>query len=82
MLTNEQMKPGRFLRLHRGRKRLARMVACWGKGGVVYISTHLRTVKVDAKRQNAVTMDARGSLYVLRGRHRDCIDFCNIQFSR
>lgn len=80
-MTNDQMKEGRFLKLHRGRKVVARMNACWDVGGFVRIGTARTYCDVKPRSRALITMGADGSLYMARGKYRDCIDFCSIQFS-
>jgi hypothetical protein len=81
MLSNDQMKPGRFAKMARGRKLYARMIACWDVGGFVRIGTVTRYSDYRAKHRDLVKLGASGSLYTARGKHWDCIDFCTFRFS-
>jgi hypothetical protein len=81
MLTNTEMKAGRFLKLHKGRRLLARMEAAWDAGGFVRIGTATRYSDIHAKHRELITLGKSGSLYMARGKSRDCIDFCSFQFS-
>ena len=82
MLTNEQMKAGRYLKLARGRKLFRRMNACWDAGGLVRIGTATRYTDLRPKHREMVRrLGKSGSLYMQRGRAFDCIDFCSFQFS-
>ena len=81
MLTNEQMKPGRFAKLARGRRIFRKMTAVWDAGGVVWLSTMTRRTKIAAKHRACVKMDTAGSLYVQAGKRWDCIDFCGIGYT-
>ena len=58
-----------------------RMVACWNAGGFVRIGTCTRYTDYKPKHRDLIVMGKSGSLYVRRGKHADCIDFCNFQFS-
>lgn len=76
-MRNDQMKAGRFLKLHIGRKRLARMNAAWDRGGFVRIGTATRYTDYKVKHRDMITMDRTGSLWA----GKNCIDFCSFQFS-
>lgn len=78
-MTNEEMKPGRFLKMARGRKIFAGMNRCWDKGGVVVIATGLRAAQIKANARECVVLGKSGSLYIRRGKSMDCIDFCAIK---
>lgn len=80
-MTNEQMKPGRYLKLARGRKLFARMVACWDNGGFVRIGNPLRYSDLKPKHRDCIRLGASGSLYIARGKHWDCIDNSSFQFT-
>lgn len=81
MLTNDQMKAGRFAKMARGRRILRRMVACWNAGGFVRVGTATRYSDYKPKHRDMVVLGASGSLYVKSGKATNCIDFCSIQFS-
>ena len=75
------MKAGRFLKLAKGRKLFARMNAAWDRGGFVRVGTATRFTDYKAKHRELITMGKSGSLYVARGKSKDCLDFCSFQFS-
>ena len=81
MLSNNEMKKGRFAKLARGRRIIRRMNACCDKGGVVRVSTTLKYTDFKSKHRELIEMGKSGSLYMRRGKRADCIDFCRIQFS-
>jgi len=81
MIKNSEMKKGRFQKLARGRRIIARMNKCWNAGGLVRIGTALKYTDLKPKHRDLIEMDKSGSLYMRRGKRRDCIDFCSIQFS-
>lgn len=81
MLRNDQMKAGRFLKLHRGRRLLSRMAACWNAGGTVQVVTCTRVTNLAPKHRDFVEMGRSGSLYMRRGKARDCLDFCGFAFT-
>lgn len=81
MLSNDQMKAGRFLKLAKGRKLYRRMNECWDRGGFVRIGTATRYSDLKAKHRELVLLGKSGSLYMARGKAHDCIDFCSFQFT-
>lgn len=80
-MTNDQMRPGRFLKLQRGKKLFARMNQAWDNGGFVRVGTATRYTDYKAKHREMLRMGESGSLYVARGKRWDCLDFCSFQFS-
>lgn len=81
MLTNDQMIPNRFAKLAKGRKLIRRMNACWDAGGLVRIGTATRYTDLKPKHRELVKMGKSGSLYMVRGKGHDCLDFCSFQFT-
>lgn len=75
MLTNEQMKAGRFLRLQKGKRKLEWIKSQMAAGRTIYVITQTRVTKVAPKHSELFRMDRRGSLYL----NRDCIDFCGLE---
>ena len=51
-----------------------------GKGGNVLVATYTKATKYGPKHAEWFSRDARGSIYVKRGKGRDCIDYCAIRF--
>lgn len=80
-MTNTEMKAGRFLKLAKGRKLIARMNACWNAGGFVRIGTVTRYTDFKAKHRDMVKMGKSGSIYTQSGKNWLCADFCTFQFS-
>lgn len=80
-MTNDQMVPGRFAKLAKGRKLLKRMNVCWDLGGFVRIGTCLKYTDYKARHRDLIWIGKSGSLYVKCGKSNDCIDFCSFQFS-
>ena len=82
-ITNEQMKPGRYLKLAKGRKLYRRMNECWDRGGFVRVGTATRYSDLKPQHKGCIQLGKSGSLYMnLRGGKRwDCIDFCSFQFT-
>ncbi len=81
MIKNSEMTAGRFAKLARGRKLMARMNKCWNAGGFVRIGTALKYTDYKPKHRDLVEMGKSGSLYVRHGKRADCIDFCSFQFT-
>lgn len=80
-ITNDEMKAGRFEKLARGRKLLARMDACWTAGGFVRVGTATRYTDYKSKHRDMIKMGKSGSLFAQSGRNWNCLDFCSFQFS-
>lgn len=78
MLTNEQMKAGRFLRWHKARRKIAAIVGHLNAGHTVYVCTMTRATKFD-RRHVAMFMATRTGALVQRGKSWDCIDYCGIE---
>lgn len=81
MLTNQQMIAGRFLKLAKGRKLMARMSSCWDKGGFVRIGTYTRYTDYKAKHRDMFKMSKSGEIFVQRGKRWDCVFGCSFQFT-
>lgn len=81
MLTNEQMKAGRFAKLAKGRNILRRMNETWDRGGLVRIGTATRYTDLLPKHRDMVWIGKSGSLYLRRGKNSDCIDYCSFQYA-
>lgn len=81
MLTNDQMKPNRFARLHSARKRLAFIRNNLAAGRDVYLCTYTKMTKFQPK--HLADLDVffkatKSGLYVARGRNWDSIDGCKL----
>ena len=82
MISNDDMRAGRWAKLAKGRRIMRRMNACWDAGGFVRIGTATRYSDFKPQHRSRITMDKTGSLYMsLRSTRRDCIDYCSFQFS-
>lgn len=77
-MTNEQMKPGRFLRFYKARKRIAFIRENLAAGHIIQITTSLRAVRYSAKHIDMFKATKTGA-YVQRGKSWDCIDYCDIR---
>ena len=80
MLSNADMKPLRFLTMHKARKRVAWIKAQFASGKDVYISTYLKSTRYRPKHADMFRAGKTGA-YVQRGKNWDCIDFCNLTAS-
>ncbi len=78
-MTNDQMTSGRFLRWQEARRTAARITAHLRSGGRVVLATHSRAT-VYSRRHIDMFRPTRTGLYVRRGKHWDCIDYCAIRF--
>lgn len=81
MLSNQEMKAGRFARLARARKLYRRMHECWSRGGFVRIGTATRYSDLYAKHADLILIGKPGSIYWRRGKRTECLDFCSFQFT-
>jgi hypothetical protein len=78
-MTNDQMKPGRFLRWQQARRTTARITAHLESGGRVIVGTYTQAT-IYSKKHAALFRATNSGLYVRRGKHWDCIDYCAIRF--
>ncbi len=79
MLPNSQMKAGRYLRWHRARRLVARIVQTVDAGGLVTLTTYTRQTRFD-RRHRDMFRATRAGAYVQRGKSWDCIDFTAVHF--
>jgi hypothetical protein len=78
MITNEQMIPGRFLRIQIARRLFSAIASCFSQGGVVEVVTHTRATTY----KNVTCFKlGKASVYVRSGRSWVCIDFARVVFS-
>jgi hypothetical protein len=78
-MTNEDMKPGRFLRWQQARRTAAKIASHLESGGRVVVGTYTRATVYS--RQHATMFRAtRSRLYVRSGKRWDCIDYCALRF--
>lgn len=83
MLTNSQMKAGRFAKLAKGRRLMRLMNECWDtKGGFVRVGTYLKYMDLRASHRDLVSMTRSGSVMLQRGKRSECLDFCSFQFAK
>lgn len=78
MLTNDQMKPNRFARWAKARKRINFILENLEAGRTVQIATYTKAVRYTAKHKEMFKATKTGA-YVQRGKNWDCIDGCNVQ---
>ena len=78
-MTNDQMKPGRFLRWQQARRTAAKIAAHLTSGGKVLVCTYTRAT-VYSRRHADMFRATSSRLYVRKGTHWDCIDYCAIRF--
>ena len=80
MITNEQMKPGRYLRWHTARTKVSRIQAHLAAGGIVVVGTPLKAWKFTKPAHAEMFKANRTGAYVQRGKAWDCIDYSAIRF--
>lgn len=85
MIKNSEMIAGRFAKLAKGRKLMARIARCWDNGGFVRVGTYTRYTDYKAKHRDMFKMSKSGEIYVQRGKRWDCVfsgSFgCSFQFT-
>lgn len=69
MLTNAQMKEGRFLKLQRGKRTMAALNAIWDNGGAVVLCTYTKAAVFKAKNRDMVKMLKSGEVVVQSGKN-------------
>lgn len=76
-MTNEQMKAGRFLALHKARRMFRFIVANLEAGNSVSITTYTKSTNYKAK-HIAMFKIVGKDVFVQRGKSWDCINLCKI----
>lgn len=76
-MTNEQMKSGRFLALHKARRMFGFIIANLEACNSVSITTYTRSVNYKPKHKGMFKIVGRDVL-VQRGKSWDCINLCKI----
>lgn len=76
-MTNEQMKSGRFLALHKARRMFRFILANLDAGNTVSVTTYTRSVNYKPKHRAMFKIVGRDVL-VQRGKSWDCINLCRI----
>lgn len=80
-LSNDQMKPDRYLRWHRARRMVARIVETIDAGGMVTLTTYTRQTRYDRRHRDMFRATCNGA-YVQRGKAWDCIDYVAVRHYR
>jgi hypothetical protein len=80
-MTNDQMKPERYLKWHNYRRRLARIQATLAAGGVVQVVGYGKVLEAD-RRHAAMFKATRTGVYLQRGKAWDCLNFSLIRHTR
>ena len=78
-MTDDQMKPNRYLRWAKARKLVRDIQAHLAKGGKVVIGTHVKATVYSPKHIDMFKATKSGAL-VQHGKGWDCIDFCVVRF--
>jgi hypothetical protein len=81
MISNEQMKSGRFEKLANGKKTFNAIINHLQNNGEVYICTYTKAIKYQSKHINMFKLGKSGSVYVQRGKNWDCIDYAGIKLN-
>ena len=81
MLTNEQMKPGRFLRQHEARRRYNWIMSRFDAGLNVQLGTYTRTIRCAPKHRDMFRL-TRTDVLLQRGKNWDSIMLCSLHAYR
>lgn len=76
-MTNEQMKPGRFLALHKARRMFRFIVRNLEAGNSVSVTTYTKSTNYKAKHKDMFKIVGK-DVFVQRGKSWDCINGCKI----
>jgi hypothetical protein len=76
-MTNEQMKPGRILSLHKARRMFRFIVSNLDAGNSVSVTTYTRSVNYKSKHKAMFKIVGK-DVFVQRGKSWDCINGCRI----
>jgi len=79
-MNNSDMKPGRILKLQKGRKIFKAIFTHLKNDGTVLVCTYTRAVKFQKKHIGMFKMDKAGSIYYQSGKKWVCFDFTTIKF--
>lgn len=80
VLSNDQMKAGRYLRFQQAKRKLEWIKARSAEGLDVYVCTYTKSTRFTPKTmaKGEWFKATRSGLYVARGRQWDCVDGCKI----
>ena len=77
-MTNDRMIEGRYLRFHKARQLVARIVYSLSNGRTVIVqASNYKSWRYD-HRHVAMFKAARSGVYMRHGKRWDCIDYCRI----
>jgi hypothetical protein len=78
-MTNDQMKPNRFLRWHRARQTARKITIHFARGGKVLVGTYTRATIYNRKHIDLFRATQSGLLFKC-GKNWNCIDYAAIRF--
>ena len=78
-MTNDQMKPGRFLRWQQARRTAAAIATHLASGGRVVVGTYTRATIYSRGHADMFRATCSGP-YVRSGKQWDCVDYCAVRF--
>lgn len=76
-MTNDEMKPGRFLRFHVARAKVRWIEEKLAAGATVQLTTYTHATRFTRKHLGMFKATKTGA-YVQHGKRWDCIDGCKI----
>jgi hypothetical protein len=77
-MTNDQMKAGRFLKIHKGRRMFRFITANLNAGNSILVRTYTKATRYKAKHVDMFRLAKNGDVFVQRGKSWDCINGCGI----
>ena len=80
MLTNEQMKPGRYGRWAESKKLVNKIQDTLSRGGYVVMATHTKARQYDRRHVDMFKATPTGA-YVLNRTKLECINYCGFRFA-
>ena len=80
-MRNQDMRAGRIAKLCKGRKKFRAIQDALENGKRVNVITHTRGTIYDKRQLDMFSIDKSGSVFVQRGKSKDCIDFTSIRIS-
>lgn len=79
MLTNDQMKAGRFLRLAQARKKVSWIVSHLEAGRTVQITSATKAWRYKGADKAGMFKATKSGAYVQQGKRWDCFDGCHLK---
>jgi hypothetical protein len=76
-MTNQEMKPNRFLRWHNARVLVGKINSALENGAIVQLTTYTHATRY-TKKHIGMFKACKSGAYVQHGKRWDCIDGCKV----